>query len=141
MPEAVTQLGVGGVFVILVLQMIFKFLKQRRNSTPVVKLSPPFEEAFRDMSKKVGEMHDLKPDIKKSIDKVAGLYRMHNVTDEDGRPIWYSHKSLEKAVTKLADILETQGAVMIRIAERLDQNEKDHARMETKIEQLMQKGG
>lgn len=83
MNELLTQVGVGGIFTVLVLREVFNFLSSKKN----------------------GRTSD---DIKQMIRQVDTLYRWHDKEDEEGVKIWYVRLSLEKALMKLAESIELQ---------------------------------
>ena len=137
MIEYATQIGVGGVFVLLTLQMVFNFLKPKKST--VVKFPESIEKSFSSVSKKIHEMHEMKQDINKSIRQTDELYRWHNVTDQNGTPVWYVKQDLGKSVDKLADAINKFAIVQERTAERLLQNENDHKRIENKLDKVLEK--
>jgi hypothetical protein len=85
MEEALTQLGVGGIFVVLVLREVFTFVSKKRNGTGV--------------------------DMLLVAKQVAELHRWHDREDEEGVKVWYVRKSLEDAVEKLAANIDKQTAI------------------------------
>ena len=50
--------------------------------------------------------------MRKLSKQVDELHAWHNREDEDGVKVWYVRKSLEDAISKLADNLEQQTAVL-----------------------------
>ncbi len=49
------------------------------------------------------------------VDQVAGLYRMHDKTDDDGVPVWYVRQSLEAAIRGLKDNILLQNQVIAEL--------------------------
>lgn len=98
----VGQIGVGGIFVVLVLQLVFKFLEKWRH--------------------KDGDTKDIIPSGKKAavlLQKVEKIERQtqelhdwHNKEDEEGVKIWYVRRSLEDAISRLSTAIETQTQVL-----------------------------
>ena len=105
----VTQLGVGGIFAILVIHMVLKFLKEKK--TPAAQ-----EAEIRDSSReRILQTHD---EVKGISDQIKGtkpdFYTMRNkVTDihdvvtakSEGVPLVYN-KGLEKAIERLNNTIK-----------------------------------
>jgi len=81
MESVITQLGVGGIFVVLVLREVFSFLKTKPG---------PRDEC------------------RKCARQVQELYNMHNQKDGDGVYVWYVRRSLEDAIIKLTESIDQQ---------------------------------
>lgn len=47
-------------------------------------------------------------------ERVEKLYEWHNRMDEDGVPVWYVRKSLEKAISDLATAIKAQTIMLQR---------------------------
>ncbi len=140
MPE-LSQLGVGAIFAILILREVFTFLKSKKDVPPqIVQLSPEIENSITSMSSKVGRLHDLRHDIQRSLRQTSDLYELHNVKDQDGAPIWYSKPSLEKVIEKLADNIQTWNTVMVKVADKLEQSDRDHENIGKKLDRLLLRG-
>ncbi len=91
--EQLQTLGVGGIFVILVLREVLGFLR-RRNGNGL----PPCSSCAR-------EVHDL--------------WLWHNKEDTEGVKVWYVRKSLEDAIEKLAECIEHQNELLRTMNEEL----------------------
>lgn len=76
--EQLQQLGIGGIFAILVLREVFLFLGRRRGTGT--------DDAMR---KQVADLHDW-----------------HAREDVDGVKIWYVRKSLDESIEKLATAID-----------------------------------
>lgn len=85
MINLVTQLGVGGIFAVLLLRTVFDYLRRRE---------------ARDEGSSHRDMFALLRCIKTHVED---LHEWHAVTDDDGVKVWYVRRSLETAVEKLAD--------------------------------------
>lgn len=48
------------------------------------------------------------------------LHEWHNVKDEDGVPVWYVRRSLEKAIEKLSTTIDEQTRVFQTFLARMD---------------------
>ena len=69
----------------------------------------------------------------KIYDKVQWLYEVHHKFDDDGVPIWYVRKSLEKVIVQLADSIKKQTEIMGQIFEELRDQKHSLERVEDKI--------
>lgn len=97
MNDIMMQLGVGGIFAILVIREVFTFLRSR------VDKSSDLDVVVRDVKIRVDE-----------------LYRWHDVRDEDGTPIWYIRSSMTRSVEQLARSISELETAVRRQAEVLD---------------------
>lgn len=105
MHETLTQLGVGGIFAVLVLRQVFDFVGKRKNGAC---------------------------DLHKLSREVADLHKWHDQRDQDGVPVWYVRRSLEDAINKLAANLATQTDVLRAMHEEIKLNAmscKEHLRL------------
>ena len=82
--DLVTQLGVGGIFAIIILREVFGFLAKKRDKNGG--------------SSAQTDMFTLLRAIEAGT---AELVRLHDVKDEDGVPVWYVRKSLERQIERL----------------------------------------
>jgi len=101
--ELLMQLGVGGIFTVLVLREVFAYLQRKEGKNG----EPPGSQKW-----------------KWKIDK---LYDWHNALDDEGVPIWYVRKSLEEAIKTLTSSINTlhasireQNALINRMIERIE---------------------
>lgn len=135
----VAELGIGGVFAILVIQMVLNFLKSKKQSTltPEVKLSAGLEAALGTMTTQMNQMNDIKEDIKTTIKHTEDLHQLLTVRDQDGVPLVYTKSSLERAIRDLTDTISKQSGVLDRMVDKFIQNDKDHEKMEIKIDKLL----
>lgn len=96
-----TQLGIGGIFAIMVIREVLSFLRARNGGGP--------------------------SSIAKQVDD---LWTWHNVRDGDGVPVWYVRRSLEESIAKLADsiekLVEIQRAMSARLSDHMRWEERDH---------------
>lgn len=53
------------------------------------------------------------------------LYDWHDKEDDDGVKVWYMRKGLEAAITRLADGIASQNALMERLVERMERLDQD----------------
>jgi len=134
MPE-LTQLGVGGIFAVMIIQMVLNFLKFKKPD--VIKLPDSIETALKSIAVQMNQMHEMKDDIKNSMKQTNELHKMHDVKTQNGVPVWYVDQNLSASLEKLADALHGNTVVMERVAERMLKNDNDHIRVEHKIDKLL----
>lgn len=96
MDQYIQQIGIGGIFAILVIREVLNFLEKRRASE-VKAHEPPCQKAQADLSAVRTEVGDL--------------HAWHDRRDAEGVPIWYFRKSyeqkLERIETELKALRET----------------------------------
>lgn len=101
-----TDAGIIVIGVILILREVFGFIAKRKN----------------------GARHRVCDDCVEGIKAIAkqtdDLYRWHDVRDNEGVPIWYVRKSLEKAINKLADNVEKQTVAIREQNTLLERNQR-----------------
>lgn len=109
MSELIVQIGVGGIFAILVLREVFGFLGRYRGGNHK-----------ENIERRIGGVHER-------MWKVDKLYDWHNARDEEGVPVWYVRKSLEQAIKNLSssiDVLQEsireQNLFINKMIERFD---------------------
>lgn len=115
-PELLTQLGVGGLLVIMILREVLPFLKKNSGNGA--------EEVARGSSERFQER--IERDVSDLKDRVHQLYVWHDVNfpDQPGVKAWYTTplytviKELTGAVEQLADRVQ-------RLNDRINKVEKD----------------
>ena len=90
------EIGVGGAFAIIILLIVFKFLKSRP--------SPNGKDCLKTI---LNDVKEIKKDVQEVKSKNNDLHDWHNV-HENGAKIWYVRKSLEEAIHNLADNIKEQ---------------------------------
>lgn len=85
-----TDLGVGGILIVLVLREVFGFVSRRHN----------------------GRRDSRDHEWRKVYDWTRELHEMHSVKDSDGIPIWYVRKSLTDSLDRIARKIDEQTTVM-----------------------------
>lgn len=88
---ALMQLGVGGIFAMMVLRQVLDFLKSKE-VTGSKKGGCIFEDEDRRRARE--------------------LHQWHALTDSDGVKVWYVRKSLDDAVLKLSENVESQTEIL-----------------------------
>jgi len=131
MSNQLIQLGVGGMFSIFILREVLTFLKyilnRKSEKLPEVTLVP--NEMAR--LKLIGhQVHDIHNNHKKHVfddaravqlfQQTDELHKLHSIKDEDGVPVWYVRKSLEKAINNLSENVARQTSMMIQVISKLE---------------------
>ena len=94
--DQLTGLGVGGIFAILVLKLVFDHLKTKKNG-PV--------PTIHNIKDRFGGIEKTLVLIKKDV---ADLREWHDVTDDEGVRLWYTrNKSLEAAIVTLSTAIQS----------------------------------
>jgi hypothetical protein len=126
--ELLTQLGVGGIFAILVIRMVLDFLAKRRNGASA--------SATRDLFALVREVRDLNVILKNAVvemaplvrgtcERVAELHRWHDRVDDDGVMVWYTRKSLDESIRVLNGGVKDFTQAICRLNELLEKSAHD----------------
>lgn len=118
--DTLTEIGVGGIFAVLLIKQVFDFLLHWKGS-------------------KNTDGDNLDTDSKK-IDKILSMtremYSMHIVKDGDGAPIWYYKKSLEVVIKELSDRIRTLGSLLDKQLNRFDNLDEKIKSIHENIEEL-----
>lgn len=61
----------------------------------------------------------------KAMRMTKDLHVWHSKEDDDGVKVWYVRKSLENAVTKLADNIEAQTTLLTRLVDSMERLDRD----------------
>lgn len=99
--NVLVQLGVGGIFCVMVLRLVFDFLNKRKNGKNGVCLTSELVKQIQD------------------------LWDWHAKTDEEGVKVWYVRRSLEKAITRLAENTDTQTKVLSELVHEIRDMRRD----------------
>jgi hypothetical protein len=79
------QLGVGGIFAIMVIREVLGFLRDRKGGAT---------------SEEGAKTRELVHQVKSKLDE---LHKWHDVRDDEQVPVWYVRKSLEREIGKLCE--------------------------------------
>lgn len=112
--DPMLQLGVGGVFVVMVLRLVFEFLKSRKNGggeanlellTDVKDLLTGQQEQLREIRARVDGLQD----------HVYDMYRWHDVNDPSfpGSKLWWG-VGVAELLRRQADVLQALKALLER---------------------------
>lgn len=113
MGSVVVQLGVGGIFAILILQLVLGFLekwRERQAGDSLVGTGRGGEDDEAGSGSCPVERYEV--DVQLMARRVDDLWEWHSVRNPDGVFVWYVRSSLEDAIVKLADNIEAQTEVM-----------------------------
>jgi len=111
--EYMTNVGVVGILVLMILDRVFAFVRTR---------SPDRHDRLERIGVLVAQAKDHDDAV---ASKITDLWDWHNLRDEDGVPVWYVRKSLEEAIrmqaesmSKLAENIGEQTRALERLVER-----------------------
>ena len=107
MIDPYTQVGVSGIFVVILLRLIFDFLKDWRRSREDKAIN-----GSTDIKRVLSIVKNLHEWDQKAMPLLKELHTWHDVVDNDGVKIWYVRWSLETAISKLADNLLEQTKIL-----------------------------
>lgn len=112
MEQQLLQLGVGGLFAILVIREVFSFLKERTRC-----------QNNKQLERMAHQIHEL--------------HQWHDVTDEDGVRVWYVRRSLEQAIEKLTLTLDAQTQLLRELTMSLQETRRDIDEMRRDVDVLL----
>lgn len=107
MDDLLTQIGVGGLFSLMILREVFGFLKQRngnggaKRKRSVTDLIKEKEKSTDDINRKLDELELTLKAIMRTVDALKDL---HDARTADGRTISYVIKEHVDKVLKLLEI-------------------------------------
>jgi hypothetical protein len=105
------QVGVGGIFLILVLKMVLEFVQKYKAKQDGQTVGTSGEHSILE-KKLMVIMHKVEK-IERQTDD---LHTWHDKEDGDGRKIWYLSSSLTTAMDRLATSLDKQTQVLAEVA-------------------------
>lgn len=105
MDTLLAQLGVGGIFCVLVLKLVFDYLNSRKeqDNTPPDPNSDQCRADWAMVVRQVREMHEW-----------------HNRVDEDGVFVWYRCRVTERAIERISAAIEQQTIILQKLTDRID---------------------
>jgi len=105
--DLLTQLGVGGILVVMVLREVFGFLKpiieRRRNGSPGTNGHMPRE----------------------AVAQIDELHRLMSRTDVDGTPLVFVPRSLSTAIHELAQVTAEQSKLLERLNDNVSEARRE----------------
>jgi hypothetical protein len=72
-------------------------------------------------------------DLLKMAQQIGRLDEMHAKTDEDGVPVWYVRRSLEKAVMDLNEAIRHQTELLQALTQELKETRRDVIRWQAEM--------
>jgi len=125
------QVGVGGIFAILLVRIILEWLK------PLVE---KFTGNGKHQERSIGEQLLLElqratEEMKPVARQVSDLYDWHNQKNADGVFVWYVPSALTKAIDRLAENINTQTEVLRGLVTMVADQCKSTERLERKLEE------
>jgi hypothetical protein len=83
--------------------------------------------------KAMGLLKSRGVDLLKMARQIEHLEEMHAKTDEDGVPVWYVRRSLEKAVTDLNEAIRHQTELLQALTQELKEVRRDVIRWQAEM--------
>lgn len=115
MDGLLTQTGVAGILIVLVLREVFAFVRTR-NAEP--------EPTRVTLLARIEFLTTTLEGMRRQLNE---LHAWHDQRDADGVPVWYVRTSLELAITgqtaamkTLADNIAAQSRLLERLVEKID---------------------
>lgn len=118
MNELITQLGVGGIFAVLVIRSYIELTKAMKNGKAGKEVNSVPPQLYRDIKNVTDDTND----------KIKGLYSMHSKTDSDGLPVWYFPRSIVKAQERIASSVEQTTVHLKSLADSIEKLESKQRR-------------
>ncbi len=85
------------------------------------------------VDKTMGFLKSRGIDLLKMAQQIERLDEMHAKTDEDGVPVWYVRRSLEKAVTDLNEAIRHQTELLQALTQELKETRRDIIRWQAEM--------
>ena len=108
--DNLTDIGVSGILVVLVLREVFGFLR-KRNGVSLAGVAETIGRIETDLATLKTENHEL--------------HVWHDVSDQEGGKIWYVRKGLQEAVVDLKGAIEAQTGVLRTMGEAFKDLSRD----------------
>jgi hypothetical protein len=121
----VTQLGVGGIFAILIVKMVLEFLAKKKLNGSATSTRDMFDllRQIKDVNVILkNALVELTPLIRQSCERVAELHKWHDREDDDGVKVWYLRSHLEESIKSLDDGVREFTKATCRMNELLEQS-------------------
>lgn len=99
-----TQLGVGGIFAIMLIDKAFNFVVKYKNG-------------------KNGDNEINVDSIKKALSDISGTYRVISAVDENGSPLVYAPRSWGRDLKQVSECQRDTAQALERVAKTLDKME------------------
>lgn len=121
MNDNLLQLGVGGIFAVLIIKEVLNFISKRNNEPISNEISNLIGAITRTQEAQTEHLKTVVKVLYDVLDIVKKTYDMHDQKDSDGIYRWYVKKSLEKAVSKLESSVTRQSEIfkeVIRVTDK-----------------------
>jgi hypothetical protein len=144
MPPELGQLSSSGIFIMLVLYAVFKFIapfvKKKDGKDPIlVRLEADvllqLEQAMSMVTQIQEKVHDMPTggSIQRSLDRTEELHRWHS-PDSGGNQTWKVPSTLQQSIDKLISVIERQEKVLQKIFNTLSKMDAAAERHDKKLD-------
>jgi hypothetical protein len=125
----VTQLGVGGIFAVLLIKMILEFLekwdtrKQEKKRAETGDLPPRVDhhDIMLELMSQGKKLHVVLQKVEITEKRTEDLWHWCGKEDADGVKLMYLRGSLTEAISKLADATSKQTEVLTALARDMEE--------------------
>ena len=140
--EHLAELGVGGIFALLIIREVLSFVKSRKPSQ--VQTQAVANNIQRNLksiqSDNCSKEHQRMEKMLESMArKMDDMYKWHDVEDSEGVKVWYVRKSLEEAIVKLSSSIEKQTELLRVITDEFRISRKDIQMLSSDVHDLKKK--
>lgn len=73
-------------------------------------------------------------DLLKMAQQIDRMAELHAKTDEDGVPVWYVRRSLEKALVELGEAIRNQTELLQQLTQEIKETRRDVIRCSAEME-------
>ncbi len=115
------------ILTLAVLRWAFDRLKSKNGQTVAPSSQPPINDAIERLITHEKETREMVKEIRRETMAIARLaeqtndvHRVIDQRDEDGVPLVYSRKSLERAIDRMTQAMTTQTQVLQQLAMKMD---------------------
>ena len=115
------QLGVGGIFAVLVIRMVLDFLNRKNGGNT------------KGFDKRIVRLENNIDDIK---DVVGKIHDMHNVKDSDGFPVWYVPRSWQQTQKEIMELNLKIVAILKDMMKTAERTEKEVSQVKDSINDI-----
>jgi formiminotetrahydrofolate cyclodeaminase len=119
MDSIVLQLGVGGIFAVLVIKMVLDFLRKKDSKSKEQKFFEKIEKSIKNTDRYVEKMYEL-----------------HNKFDIDGKPIWYFPQSVVETNSRVLEVCQKMLIAINTACDRIEDMGNKIKEIETNNEEI-----
>ena len=114
MESMITQLGIGGIFALLVIREVFNYQKSRNSKkqesfVPFVRVAEVPQECHDKLEGIYRMCKELSTVVTETNDFAEQTFKMHDVRNGAGQPVWYTGR-LTEAVERQKEAVEALAA-------------------------------